>query len=105
MSLSIETPDPGQGGGRRGQSAGGGDRAADVIRKVEAAGRGVGTAPYDSVLLASDEPKAKKRTRRGGGDSVFTDGVDTGVRKVSISTAIEGGHRADTLLYAVRYCR
>jgi VWFA-related protein len=60
----------------------------------------VGTALYDSVLLASDELMKKQTGRKA--NVLLTDGVDMG-SKVSLTTAIEAAQRADTLVYAVRY--
>jgi VWFA-related protein len=100
----LQTPNPGQGGLQRRGPQGGGYPGGGG-RYPQGGGRGgrggaVGTALYDSVLLASDELMKKQSGRKA--DVLLTDGVDAG-SKVSISTAIEAAQRADTLLYSVRF--
>jgi VWFA-related protein len=90
----LKTPDWGQFGGRSGQGGGGGRYPQGGSR------RRVGTALYDSILLASDELMKKQRGRKA--NILLTDGVDQG-SKVPVSTAIESAQRADTLVYSVRY--
>jgi VWFA-related protein len=58
----------------------------------------VGTALYDSVLLASDELMKKQNGRKAL--ILLSDGVDFG-SKVSLASAIESAQRADTLVYAI----
>ncbi len=63
-------------------------------------GHGGGTALYDAVLLASDELMKKQSGRKAA--IVLSDGVDRG-SKVSIESAIESAHRADTLVYSILF--
>lgn len=85
----LETPqrERRQGGGR-----GGGPHSPG--------GRGGGTALYDAVLLASDDLMKKQSGRKAV--IVLSDGVDRG-SKVSIESAIESAHRADTLVYSILF--
>ena len=63
-------------------------------------GRGGGTAFYDAVLLASDELMKKQSGRKAL--IILSDGVDRG-SKVTIETAIDAAHRADTLVYSILF--
>jgi VWFA-related protein len=76
----------GSGGGGGGSRSGG--------------GHGGGTALYDAVLLASDELMKKQSGRKAV--IVLSDGVDRG-SKVTIESAIESAHRADTLVYSILF--
>lgn len=69
-------------------------------RGPRAGGPGIGTALYDSVMLASDELMKKQQGRKAL--ILLTDGVDAG-SKVSLDTAIETAQRADTLVYSVLF--
>ena len=62
--------------------------------------RGGGTALYDAVFLAADEVIKKQQGRKAL--IVLSDGVDT-VSGTSLSRAIEGAQRADTLIYSLCY--
>jgi VWFA-related protein len=89
----LETPElerrqeGGAGGG-----GGGGPRSGG--------GHGGGTTLYDAVLLASDELMKKQSGHKAV--IVLSDGVDRG-SKVSIESAIESAHRADTLVYSILF--
>jgi len=61
---------------------------------------GRGTALYDAVLLASDELMKKQSGRKAL--IILSDGVDRG-SKVTIETAIDAAHRADTLVYSILF--
>ena len=63
-------------------------------------GVGVGTALYDSVLLASNELMRKQSGRKAL--IMLSDGVDMG-SKVGISDSIEAAQRADTLVYSILF--
>jgi VWFA-related protein len=58
----------------------------------------MGTALYDSVLLASDEIMRKQPGRKAS--ILLSDGVDY-LSKVSIGSAIEAAQRADMLVYSI----
>lgn len=89
-------PFPG-GGGRRGR----GGRGGPVGGGGGGGGRsGGGTMLYDSVLLAADELMRKQGGRKAL--ILLSDGVDTG-SKVSLSSAVEAGQRADTLVYSILF--
>ena len=78
------------GGGRQGRPGPGGQRGMP----------GIGTLLFDSVFLASDEVLQQQE----GGKAIIliSDGVDHG-SKVSEKDAIEAAHRADALIYCIRY--
>jgi len=78
----------GQGGGGGGQGQGGRGQG------------GMGTALYDSVLLAADELMSKQKGRKAV--VLLTDGVDNG-SKVSLPAAIESAQKADTAVYSIRF--
>ncbi len=59
-----------------------------------------GTTVYDAVLLASDELMKKQSGRKAL--IVLSDGEDRGSR-VTLATAIESAHRADTLVYSILF--
>jgi VWFA-related protein len=61
---------------------------------------GVGTLLYDAVFLASNEILRKKEGRKA--IILISDGVDAG-SKLSEKDAIEAAHRADTIIYCIRY--
>jgi VWFA-related protein len=82
------------GGGGRGRYPGGGGGVGGGRRG------GVGTALYDSILLASDELMKKRPGRKAL--ILLTDGVDNG-SKVTLSDAIESTQRADTLAYSILF--
>jgi VWFA-related protein len=63
-------------------------------------GAGGGTALFDSVFLASDEVLKQQEGRKA--IVLISDGVDLG-SKVSEKEAIEAAHRADVLVYSIRY--
>jgi VWFA-related protein len=77
------------GGRRRGPYPGGQQRTQ----------RG-GTVMYDSVFLASDEILRNQQGRKA--IILISDGVDHG-SKVNEKEATDAAHRADTLVYSVRY--
>jgi VWFA-related protein len=84
-----------QGGGRRGGSypgrqGGGGQRQA----------QGGGTVLYDAVFLASDEILRNQEGRKA--IILISDGVDHG-SKVKEKEATDAAHRADALIYSIRY--
>jgi len=87
----LETPQLERRQGDGGRS-GGGPRSGG--------GRGGGTDLYDAVLLASDEIMKKQSGRKAV--IVLSDGVDRG-SKVSLESAIESAHRADTLVYSILF--
>jgi VWFA-related protein len=58
----------------------------------------MGTALYDSVLLASDEIMRKQQGRKAS--ILLSDGVDY-QSKVTIGSAIEAAQRADMLVYSI----
>jgi VWFA-related protein len=62
-------------------------------------GRG-GTVLYDAVFLASDEILKEQEGRKS--IILISDGVDAG-SKLSEREAIEAAHRADTIIYSIRY--
>jgi VWFA-related protein len=91
----LERRQGGSGGGGRGGGEPGGQGGS------RSGGRhGGGTALYDAVLLASDELMKKQSGRKAA--IVLSDGVDRG-SKVSIESAIESAHRADTLVYSILF--
>jgi VWFA-related protein len=59
-----------------------------------------GTVMYDAVFLASDEILNKEQGRKA--IILISDGVDHG-SKISELEAIDAAHRADTLVYSIRY--
>ena len=59
-----------------------------------------GTQLYDAVFLASNELMKKQQGRKAL--VVLSDGVDRG-SKVSLESAIESAHRADTLVYSILF--
>jgi VWFA-related protein len=61
---------------------------------------GIGTVLYDAVFLASDEILRPQEGRKA--IILISDGVDVGSR-VSEKEAIEAAHRADTIIYCIRY--
>jgi VWFA-related protein len=61
---------------------------------------GIGTVLYDAVFLASDEILRQQEGRKA--IILISDGVDAG-SKVSEREAIEAAHRADTIVYCIRY--
>jgi VWFA-related protein len=61
---------------------------------------GVGTLLYDAVYLASDQILRKLEGRKA--IILISDGVDAGSR-FSEKDAIEAAHRADTIIYSIRY--
>jgi VWFA-related protein len=63
-------------------------------------GAGGGTVLFDSVFLASDEVLKQQEGRKA--IVLISDGVDLG-SKVSEKEAIEAAHRADVLVYCIRY--
>ena len=79
-----------RGGGRQGGSYPGGQRRTQAG----------GTVLYDSVFLASDEILKKQEGRKA--IILISDGVDHG-SKVNEKEATDAAHRADTLIYCIRY--
>jgi len=61
---------------------------------------GIGTVLFDAVYLASDEILQTQEGRKA--IILISDGVDNGSR-VDEAEAIEAAHRADTLVYGIRY--
>jgi VWFA-related protein len=61
---------------------------------------GIGTVLFDAVYLASDEILQQKEGRKA--IICISDGVDNG-SKVTKDYAIWTAHRADTLIYSIRY--
>jgi len=61
---------------------------------------GAGTTLYDAVFLACDEILRKQEGRKA--IILISDGVDAG-SKLSEKDAIEAAHRADTIIYSIRY--
>jgi VWFA-related protein len=61
---------------------------------------GVGTVLFDSVFLASEEVLQSREGRKAV--ILISDGVDNG-SKVSEKDATDAAHRADTLVYSIRY--
>lgn len=61
---------------------------------------GGGTVLYDAVFLASDEILKKQEGRKA--IVLISDGVDHG-SKVEEKEATDAAHRADTLIYSIRY--
>jgi VWFA-related protein len=59
-----------------------------------------GTRLYDAVFLACDEILQKQEGRKA--IILISDGVDTG-SKLSEKDAIEAAHRANTIIYSIRY--
>jgi len=84
---SNPPPSGGQDDPSQSRGGGGGARSA-----------GMGTALYDSVLLASDEIMRKQPGRKAS--ILLSDGVDY-LSKVSIGSAIEAAQRADMLVYSI----
>ena len=84
----------GGGGGRRG--GGGYPGGGGSGRRFG----GIGTALYDSILLASDDLMKKQSGRKAL--ILLTDGVDAG-SKTSLVNAIETAQRADTLVYSILF--
>ncbi len=80
-----------RGGGQRGQWPGGGGQ-----RRAQ----GGGTVLYDAVFLASDEILQKEEGRKA--IILISDGVDFN-SKVSEKEAVAAAHRADTIVYSIRY--
>jgi VWFA-related protein len=85
---------PGMPGGRRGS---GGRQGAPGTQSRQAGG---GTVLYDAVFLASDEILRQQEGRKA--IILISDGVDNG-SKVSEKEATDATHRADTLIYSIRY--
>jgi VWFA-related protein len=79
-----------RGGGRRGRPYPGGQPRM----------QGGGTVLYDSVFLASDEILRNEQGRKA--IILISDGVDHG-SKVQEQEATDAAHRADTLVYSIRY--
>ncbi len=86
----TQWPGGGRRGGQRGQWPGGGQRPT----------QGGGTVLYDAVFLASDEILKEQEGRKA--IILISDGVDNG-SKLSEKEAIEAAHRADTIIYSIRY--
>jgi VWFA-related protein len=115
LKLSSRTPRPANPGGRglmqsnflsqgrtRGGSMMGGQRfPGGSQRGGQSMGRaGSGTRLYDAIFLACDEVLQKLEGRKA--IIIISDGVDT-ASKYSEEEAIEAAHRADTIIYAIRY--
>jgi VWFA-related protein len=81
-------------GGSRG--SGGRQGMPGTQRRPAAAG----TVLYDAVFLASDEILRQQEERKA--IILISDGVDNG-SKVSEKEATDAAHRADTLIYCIRY--
>jgi VWFA-related protein len=79
-----------RGGGRQGGPYPGGQRRT----------QGGGTVLYDSVFLASDEILRTQEGRKA--IMLISDGVDHG-SKVKEKEATDAAHRADVLIYSIRY--
>ncbi len=85
---------------RQGGGPGGGGAQSGGHGGGHGGSHGGGTDLYDAVLLASDELMKKQSGRKAL--IVLSDGVDRG-SKVSIESAIESAHRADTLVYSILF--
>jgi VWFA-related protein len=83
-------------GGRRGGGRRGGTYPGGRQPRMQ---RG-GTVLYDSVFLASDEILKNEQGRKA--IILISDGVDHG-SKVEEQEAMDAAHRADTLVYSIRY--
>jgi VWFA-related protein len=81
-------------GGSRGS---GGSQSMPGTQRRQA---GAGTVLYDAVFLASDEILRNQEGRKA--IILISDGVDNG-SKVSEKEATDTAHRADTLIYCIRY--
>lgn len=79
-----------RGGGRRGGPSPGGQRRV----------QGGGTVLFDAVFLASDEILRTQEGRKA--IMLISDGVDHG-SKVNEKEATDAAHRADVLIYSIRY--
>jgi VWFA-related protein len=82
-------------GGRRGGGSRGGPYPGGQ-RRVQ----GGGTVLYDAVFLASDEILRNEEGRKA--IMLVSDGVDHG-SKVKENEATDAAHRADVLIYSIRY--
>jgi VWFA-related protein len=69
-------------------------------QQQRAGGWAPGTILYDAVFQASNETMKKQQGRKAM--ILLTDGVDTGSDH-SLSDAIEGAQRADTLIYSIYF--
>jgi VWFA-related protein len=88
----LETPELERKQGGGGSGGGGGSHSGGW--------HGGGTTLYDAVLLASDELMKKQSGRKAV--IVLSDGVDRG-SKVTLASAVEAAHRADTLVYSILF--
>jgi VWFA-related protein len=86
----MQWPRPRMPGGRGGRNPG--DR--------QPPGAGGGTVLFDAVYLAAEEVLKPKEGRKA--IILISDGVDQG-SKVREAEAIESAHRADTIVYCIRY--
>jgi VWFA-related protein len=84
------------GGQRRGSGRRGGPNPGGGPRGMQ----GGGTVLYDSVFLASDEILRNQEGRKA--IILISDGVDHG-SKVKEKEATDAAHRADALVYSIRY--
>jgi VWFA-related protein len=94
-SLAQIWPPGGQLPGSRPRSGRGGQRGQLPGRMG-----GIGTVLYDAVYLASDEILQQETGRKA--IILISDGVDVS-SKVSEKEAIEAAHRADSIVYSIRY--
>jgi VWFA-related protein len=85
---------PGTPGRGRG---GGGNQGVPGNQRRQA---GAGTVLYDAVFLASDEILRPQEGRKA--IILISDGVDNG-SKINEKEATDAAHRADTLIYCIRY--
>ncbi|MBM3811807.1 MAG: hypothetical protein FJW20_09245 [Acidimicrobiia bacterium] len=63
-------------------------------------GRVAGTALYDALLLSSEEMMMKQTGRKAL--ILISDGIDMG-SKVSLDSSVKAAHRADSLVYPIRF--
>jgi VWFA-related protein len=85
---------PGMPGGGRGS---GGKQGVPGTQRRQAV---AGTVLYDAVFLASDEILRHQEGRKA--IILISDGVDNG-SKITEKEATDAAHRADTLIYCIRY--
>jgi VWFA-related protein len=85
---------PGMPGGSRGSGSGQG------IPGTQRRQARAGTVLYDAIFLASDEILRQQEGRKA--IILISDGVDNG-SKVNEKEATDTAHRADTLIYCIRY--